>query len=192
MTKREVAEMMTILQANYPDSFRGLSDSVMATRVKLWHEVFRDKPAEVVRAAAMAYIASDTRGFMPTVGQINDRLSKMRHAGDRTQAEAWALVYQALGKSAWYSAEEFEKLPPDVQRAVGNPEQLKAWALMDSETVQSVVASNFQKSYRIRAERDAEMEKLPPDVRKFISRFAGTLGALDAGLGEEASDNAEG
>ena len=74
MTKREVAELMTILQANYPDSFRGLSDAAFGARVSLWHDFFGDHPKEIVYAAAKSFMATDTKGFMPNVGQINDHI----------------------------------------------------------------------------------------------------------------------
>lgn len=185
MTKREIAELMTIMQANYPDSFRGMSDSVVGAKIALWHDMFKDYPKEVVQAAAKSFMATDTKGFMPNVGQIMEHIQRMKKREEMTPAEAWAIVSKALRNSAYWADEEFEKLPPEIKRAVGSQNQLREWALMDAETVQSVIGSTFQKSFQIRQTRDREMEKLPGDVRKFISGFAGSIGRLEAGETEK-------
>ena len=186
MTKREVAELMTVLQANYPDSFRGQSDAVVAAKITLWHDFFKDYPKQVVSAAAKAFMATDTKGFMPNVGQINEQIQRLKSTEDMTSGEAWALVSKALRNSTYGSEEEFAKLPPDIQRAVGSPSQLREWALMDAETVESVIASNFQRSFRVRQERNKDFEKLPGDVRNVIAGLATgmTFGALEAGREE--------
>ena len=64
MTKRETAELMTVLQANYPDSFRGQSEAIVGAKISLWHKMFGEYPKEVVNAAAMAFMATDMKGFM--------------------------------------------------------------------------------------------------------------------------------
>lgn len=182
MTKREIAELMTIMQANYPDSFRGQSDAVIGAKIALWHDFFKEYPKEIVFAAAKSFMAADTKGFMPNVGQINEHIQRMKESEGMTPAEAWVIVSKALKNSAWHAKEEFEKLPPECKRAVGSPEQMQEWAVMEAETVQSVIASNFQKSFRIRQERNRDFEKLPGDVKQFISGIAGgTIGYLESG-----------
>ena len=68
--------------------------------------------------------------------------------------------------------EEFEKLPESVRRIVGAPSQLRDWAMMDCDTFNSVVASNFQRSYRAAAQREREIASLPPDVRALVDQLA--------------------
>lgn len=43
---------------------------------------------------------------------------------------------------------------------------------MDSETVHSVVASNFQRSYKAIAQREREIAKLPSDVKALVGKIA--------------------
>lgn len=52
-------------------------------------------------------------------------------------------------------------LSDTVRRVVGSPSQLREWAMMEPDTVQSVVASNFQRSYRSRAASEKEFAALP-------------------------------
>jgi hypothetical protein len=175
MTKREIAELMTIMQANYPDSFKGQSDSVVGAKIALWHEFFKDYPKELVQAAAKAFIANDTKGFMPNIGQINDCIQKITHRDDMTEAEAWGLVRRALRNGYHGAREEFEQLPERVQRLVGSPNQLKEWALMDVDTVESVIASNFQRSFRARKASDEEYERLPGEVKRAMQELSGSI-----------------
>lgn len=171
---------MTILQANYPDSFKGQSDAVIAAKIALWHDFFKDHPKPVVYAAAKAFMATDTKGFMPNVGQIAEQIRKLKTPQEMTAMEAWGLVAKALRNSTYGFVEEFAKLPSAIQRVVGNPEQLKEWAMMDEEVVQSVISSNFQRSFKVRLENDQEYEKLPGDVKAFIGQFAdGAFGRLE-------------
>ena len=175
MTKREIAEMLTVIQANCPDTAKGQSDAAFKSKVTLWYEFFQNYPKELVHAAAMAFIANDTKGFMPNIGQINDYIQKLRGQENMTEGEAWSYVAKAIRNSAYNSAEEFAKLPERIQRLVGSHNQLREWALMDAEILQSVVSSNFQRTFRARQKSDVEYERLPSRVKLLAQRFAGEV-----------------
>lgn len=172
MTKKEMAEILAIMQANYPDDFRGMSDAAMNAKINLWFMQFRDDEYKEVLAAVMAHIATDTNRFMPPVGVIKAKLVEIRQPDEMTEMEAWELVSKATRNSTYNSAAEFAKLPPVVQRLVGSHMQLKEWAAMDTETLQSVVASNFQRSYKVRAKNEREYLALPSSVKTFMSSLA--------------------
>ena len=183
MTKREVAELMTVLQANYPDSFKGQSDAVVAARIALWHDFFKDYPRQMVHAAAKSFMAIDTKGFMPNVGQIAEQIRQLSEPEEMTGIEAWGLVSKALRNSAYGASEEFEKLPPEIRRVVGSPEQLRQWAMMEEDTVQSVVSSNFQRSFKVKQDRQKDLAKLPGDVKTLVGEVADrALGRLEGEL----------
>lgn len=186
MTKREIAELITVMQANYPDSFKGQSDAVVSAKIGLWYDFFKDYPKEVVYSAVKAYMATDTKSFMPNVGQIGEQIRKLKEPHEMTEMEAWGYVTKALRNSGYGSVEEFDKLPAAIQRVVGRPEQLKEWACMDEEVVQSVISSNFQRSFAVRIKNDQEYEKLPDDVKRFIGKMtSGALGRLEVDVHEE-------
>lgn len=182
MNKQETYQVLGLLQANYPDAFRGMSKEAAQVKVNLWADMFADEPFEVVATAAKAFIATDTKGFMPAIGQIKERIAMMSAGEEMTGLEAWNLVSAALRNSTYGSEEEFAKLPLEIQRAVGSPAQLREWAMMDTETVQSVIGSNFQRSFRVRQERDRDFAKLPDSVKSFIGQIANThIGRLEEG-----------
>lgn len=175
MIKKEMAEILAIMQANYPDDFRGMSDTAMNAKINLWFMQFRDDDYKEVLAAVMAHIATDTNRFMPPVGVIKAKLVEIRQPDEMTEMEAWELVSKATRNSTYNSAEEFAKLPPVVQRLVGSHMQLKEWAAMDADTLQSVVASNFQRSYKVRAKSEREYLALPSSVKTFMEGIAGGM-----------------
>ena len=66
MNRKEAAQIVTVLQANYPDSFRGMSDRMLQMTIRLWENVFASDDYMDVQAAVMADIATDTKRFMHT------------------------------------------------------------------------------------------------------------------------------
>ena len=88
------------------------------------------------------------------------------------EAEAWGLISKAIRNGLYGAKEEFAKLPPELQRLVGTPAQLREWAGMDSSTIQSIIASNVQRSFRVVRERESLNAALPPEAKKL-------LGAVD-------------
>lgn len=172
MTYDETLAIMSVLKAAYPAFYRDMKRADAEAAVALWAEMFKDEPAAVVGLAVKSFIATDEKGFPPNIGTIRAAIVKLREPEEMTPQEAWVYVNEATRRSIHYAQEEFDKLPPVIQKVVGNPQQLKEWAMMDSATVQSVVASNFQKSFRVRAAREREFQALPADIRDMSLQLA--------------------
>lgn len=153
---------------------RDVTATTIQAKVKAWHLIFSDMPYSAVQAAAIAFAANDTKGFMPSPGQIMDKLHMMADQG-MDSAEAWRLVKKALANSSYGAAEEFAKLPELVQRVVGSPAQLRDWSRMDVEELDTVVASNFARIYRERKQRRKEVASLPENVRGALLGLADKL-----------------
>ena len=98
-----------------------------------------------------------------------------------SEGQAWALVEKATRNGGYGYKEEFDKLPPIVQKAVGSPSQIHEWAMMDSDTVKSVVASNFMRSYKIMLKREKEMALIPVDVQVDAPWLTGRAGTAASG-----------
>lgn len=169
MTRKETAAALAILKAAYPHSFKGMTKPDAEATLNLWSRQFADDDPTLVSAAIDRLIATRTAGYSPTVGEVKEQLAKLSSADAPDEAEAWAYVSMACRNGLYGAEEEFSKLPPAVQNAVGSPEQLRQWAMMDSGTVESVVASNFRKSYAARQTREKELAKLPQSVRNLIN-----------------------
>lgn len=179
MDRVETAKILSVLKAAYPHSFKDLTKRDAESVLDLWAAMFSEEPYEAVSAAVYALIAVRKDGYSPTVGEVKERLDMLRSGDDLPEQAAWALVSKACRNGLYGYKKEFDRLPPDVQRAVGAPEQLRAWARMDAETVESVVASNFLKNYRAQRSREKEAAKLPPEIRKMIGGIAQELKLLE-------------
>lgn len=185
MNRSETSAILTILKTAYPQFYRGIDVKEAERTVSLWHEMFKDDPVDVVAVAVKAMIASRTNTFPPNIGEIKEEIAKMRSPNEMTAIEAWGLVAAATRNSLYNAQAEFDRLPPTVQRLVGSPLQLREWATMDADTVSSVIASNFQRAYRVRSTNDREYMKLPADIKKVISGVADRLSLSDGTTGTE-------
>lgn len=179
MTERETLEVLTVLAASYPDTFRGETEAVKRARVQLWAESFADIPAELVRKVVQAHILSDSGEFFPRVSTLRRKcVEAMTDDAEKPigETEAWALVRRALGNSYYGAADEFARLPKIIRRIVGSPTVLKDWGQMPPETL-SVEQSHFLRNYRAAMERDANDRAIPEALKAGIER----AGALAAG-----------
>lgn len=179
MKRQEMGIIMDILTAAYPRFYAGIGQREMRNVVNLWAEMFAGDDVAMVAAAVKALIATDEKGFPPVPGQVRGMLTKLTAKPEMDEAEAWALVAKAVRHSAYDAEAEFSRLPEDIRRIVGSPGQLRDWSMMESSTVQSVVASNFQRAYRARAEAEKQYRAIPADVRKMIGTAAERMALTD-------------
>lgn len=175
MTRREVIGILSVLRAAYPNFYRGISVEDAEAAVRLWCDMFDNDPPELVGAAVKALIATDTKGFPPHIGSVKEKLRQITAPEQDTEAEAWGKVLKAISRGIYNAKEDFERFPEEIQRIVGSPNQLREWAMMDSETVNSVVASNFQRSYRMKMKQKAEFDAWPEEVKQLARDTAKQL-----------------
>lgn len=175
MNKKDANHIIGLLQANYPDTTKDMTDAAYMVKVNLWADEFKDEPYELVAAAVKAYIANSTERFAPNIGQIKEQIRLLTHPDELTEAEAWALVQKAMRNATYNAAEEFSKLPPLLQKVVGSPSNLRDWGSADSDTAVSVIASNFQRGYRTVQAREAAMEKTPLEIRQAFAQLTAPM-----------------
>lgn len=169
MTWEETIQIMSVLRGAYPAFYRNTGKTEAADIVNLWATMFAEDDAGLVAAAVKATIATDDEGFPPTIGQIKAKMRLISQPKQMDEAEAWGLVVNAIRNSGYEAEKEFDRLPPHVRRIVGSANQLRDWSQMDSDTVHSVVASNFQRAYRARQNAAAEYSSLPESVKALMS-----------------------
>lgn len=175
MTYDETLKIFAVLKANYSNFFKNLSRIDAEAQVSLWTEMFEDTPYEVVGMAVKTYIATDTEGYPPNVGRIKREIMKLTEKEQMTEQEAVSLIMKATRNGLYGAKEEFEKLPPVLQRLVGSPEQIREWGKMPADELQSVVASNLMRSYRAMAKREEEHQALPSSIKKMLGEVGEQL-----------------
>ncbi len=173
-----IDKLMTLIQTEYPNSFTNIDERMMKLKKELWKSEFANDDITLVYAAFRLYMRDNER-FAPTIGQLRAKMEFLKQTAtngeELTEQKAWALVSKACRNGYYGYRTEFEKLPPAVQKTVGTPEQIQAWSLMDSETLESVVASNFMRSFRVVQSREKELNSLPPAIKDFLSGVADNM-----------------
>lgn len=165
MTREETIKLLMCIQAAYPN-FKPMDKTVSAN---VWHMALQEYDFVECQNALMSYITTDKNGFAPSIGQVIDKIHTNRDVARNqlTETQAWSLVSKALRNSTYNSKSEFDALPESVQKAVGSHDILRVWAT-DEAFNESVVSSNFMRSYKSILNRQAEFERLPSNVRELI------------------------
>lgn len=172
MTKEETREVLRVIRASYPHSFNKMSIDDKKNLLAVWTDMFAEDDVILVLTAVKSYIRTNPSQFAPSVGQIVEMMDKLSHP-ERIDADtAWSMVYKALSNSIYNAKSEFAKLPKEVQAGVGSPEQLRTWAVMNTDELQTVVASNFKRGYTGRVKDQKEFEKLPTQAKAIIQNLA--------------------
>ena len=178
MTRTETIKLLMVIQSAYPN-FKPPDKTVA---VDAWYTMLKDMDYNVVQMGLRAYITSDTSGFAPSIGQLINTMYTIQNPQELNEMEAWALVSKALRNGYYGAVEEFNNLPPLVQKAVGSPDNLRNWAQTDSESIENVVQSNFMRSYRLVVNRENEIKKMPADVRTLIENVNKTSYSAQIGI----------
>ena len=178
MTRDETVNIIRIMVDSYPN----YKPNNLSETVDVWHTMLSDYDYNLVSMALKSYILSDTSGFAPAIGQIVAKIHFITQRQELNEMEAWSLVSKAIRNSIYNAADEYAKLPPIVQKAVGLPSQLMQWAIDDSYN-ESVVSSNFMRCYRIELAREKELSMLPEDAKQIAQNVSG--GSYAAQIGEE-------
>ena len=165
MTIKEARKFVAVLMVTYPN-YNPIDEELAA---ETWASVAEEYTYEQVDIALRSYMKTNTSGFAPVPGQIIEKIYTMTAPQELNEMEAWSLVSKAIRNSGYNSVEEFAKLPPLVQKSVGLPSQLRAWAL-DENYNEEVVGSNFIKCYRNELVRQRELQKMPQNVRNLIEK----------------------
>lgn len=166
MTRDETKKIIMVISASYPN----FKPQDIRMTVDTWQMMLDEYSYTQVSMAVKAYIASDTSGFAPSIGQVVGLMKKIEEPEELNEMEAWGLVSRAI-RNGYYGAEkEFEKLPPLVQKAVGTPGQLRNWSQTDMESIENVVQSNFMRTYRTVVKSSQETARMPENIRKLIEQ----------------------
>lgn len=172
MTSEQAKGVLRVCRAGWPHSFASMSKEDAAETLRLWSAMFADDDARLVGAAVKALLASGNLKFAPTIGDVKEAMRRLVGGDDATELEAWSKIKRAVRNGIYCAQEEFARLSPELQRLVGSPEQLRSWAMLDESELDTVVASNVQRSFRAAQAQMIERQKLPANVAAVVSELA--------------------
>lgn len=178
MTREETKKILMMVQASYPN----FNPPDKTVTINTWFLLLKDNEYLAIEQALRAYITTDTSGFAPSIGQLFDKLHTIQSPQELNEMEAWSLVSKALRNGYYGAVEEFGKLPPLVQKAVGSPDNLRNWSQTDTNSIENVVQSNFMRSYRLVVNRENELKKMPADVQALIEDVNKTSYSAQIGM----------
>lgn len=164
----ETAKVMEYIKTCYPFAWKQVDAK---KTVAVWADQFGEEPRPLVMAAVKAYVSTNATDYPPNIGQIKAMIHKLSAGDELTASDAWIHIRKAISNSGYYAAEEFEKLSDTEKRLVGSPKQLYDWAMMDVDTLDSVVASNVQRAFRSVTERKRFEAALPQTVKALTQRL---------------------
>lgn len=163
MTKEEMTKVLSFLKKAYPFFYKDITPKEGEEIADLWYEMFKEDDVVLVIKAVKLFIKSDRKGFPPVIGVIKAKMEEIVEASNSQQIsefEAWQMVKCAVKNSLYNSKEEFDKLPPIIQRVIGDHHTLKNWAETDRAQLETMVQSFFIKSYKSACEQENNYEKL--------------------------------
>lgn len=164
MTREETVKIIRIICGSFPN----FKPSDLSETVDIWNMMLEEYTYNQIAGALKSYILADSTGFAPSIGQLIAKVKTIEEPAQLNESEAWGLVSKAIRNGYYGAVEEFSKLPPLVQKAVGIPDNIRNWSQTNLESVETVIQSNFLRAYRVEAQRAAEISKMPSDIKTMI------------------------
>ena len=101
MTQKEATQILAILKAAYPNSYRGMTKEEAVGTVNVWATQFINIPVNVVMIAVNKLISTNT--FPPSIGEVKEKIR--------------GLYFEALGELPYQHgglyANNTAELPPE-------------------------------------------------------------------------------
>lgn len=163
---KETAAVMAILKVAYPRYYANITTAEAKEIINLWHTMLGEYPANVVNAAVKVLIATST--YPPTIADVIARIKQLTEKDTMSEVAAWGLVKKAIRNSTYYAQEEYAKLPPEIQETIGDPVVLREWAMSDDESTETVIASNFMRSYKAKLKERKAYEAIPSEIKAML------------------------
>lgn len=165
MTREETKKLLMVMQV----TFKTYQVENKTLETDVWYGYFKEYDYEIVETALKVYVATENTAFAPSPSQILGQINKVKSLTNPQEVDVWREVRPAIRNGSYHAEEEFEKLSPMAKKMVGDPAQLREWAMLPSEDIDTVVQSNFKSRYQTMIKRDAELNSMPAEVKQMLS-----------------------
>jgi len=169
MNREETGKILFIISGMFPRQYSNMSPQQIDAITSTWADMLEDYEFSTVQQAVKALFA--TSKWPPSIAEVIEKCQYILNGGQEPLNEqaAWSLVNKAITNSSYHAKEEFEKLPKVIQNVIHDPGQLREWARSEKSSIETVVASNFMRSYKTELVREKEQQALPESVKTLIS-----------------------
>ena len=149
MTRDDVKTIIKAMCDLYPN----YHPTDLTATVNSWYAVLKQDDTKAIQLALVQYARTNRSGFAPGVGELIAIANEQQADATDNVGEEWLKVRKAICNGTYHAEEEFAKLSPTSQKAVGSPWQLQRWAVTSEETIDTSIAKHFRETYKIVAER---------------------------------------
>lgn len=164
MTRDEVKKILIVIE----NTFSTFKVENKTQTIDVWFSFLQDIPYEVIDNALKIYISTSGSAFAPSISQLIGMMRKPQELSAPNEVDVWREVRKAIRNGIYGAEAEFEKLSDTAKRMVGEPAQLREWAQLPSEDIDTIIQSNFKKRFEIMQKRQAEINAMPESVKKLI------------------------
>ena len=70
MNIKEAKEIINVLVASYPNTYKDFTEEQFSLMAKLWADAFKNIPAALVKKALTVVMYNQTSNFAPNIGMV--------------------------------------------------------------------------------------------------------------------------
>ena len=172
MTRNEIARICMLIQAMYPGQFAKYDDEQKSRMVDSWAIMLEEYDFNAIQVGLKVYESQNKTGFAPSPGQLIDAMNRVAHNDitEMSAEEAWVWVKKAICNGNYHAQEEYDKLPPMTQKAIGSWETVRDLAKVETRVNDTVNRSNFIKTYNHLQKEAREFAAMPKSIQKIVAR----------------------
>lgn len=170
MNYQETKELLMMIQAAFPHF--DCEDKKQA--IQTWQMMLEEYSQAEVTLAFKSYCKSANSGFAPSVSQIIGELEKVNDLADMDDATALSIFRKALSRGS-RAQEEFDRLDPTIQKAIGSADTLFYWATQETKEI-GVLEQRFLNNYRQICKRERDYRKMPEPLKLMVDQTCEKLG----------------
>lgn len=160
MNSNEAKQILAILTVAYPT----LADDKATPRVKLWSTMFADEPFNLVLTAVQQYLATDAKGFAPTIGKIKEICNELVNQSS-DWSDGWGQVNKAISRyGMWDKAgamASFDDITAEVVNRLG-------WDEICSSQNIDTTRAQFRQAYELVSQKNKVNASLPTQIKNQI------------------------
>lgn len=140
-----IAETQKILALIYA-SFPNFHPADPALTVQVWQKVLEPDEYQNIEDALMVYMRTDTSGFAPSPGKLHMMIAD-RMSDEIDEGEVMTMLTLASRNANYGFQEEYDRMPRELQKAIGSPTNIRNWGQMSQEQL-SYAFNNVVKAYK--------------------------------------------
>ena len=170
MIRDETKMIIKMLSSVYINEFSKLTEEKVLNMIDVWTMLLEDEDANKIATVTKAYLKSNPNAFMPTPAMLINMAYEMFAPKGMSEQEAWNTLYKAICNSGYNAQYEYDHLPSEI-KPLCTPSQLRELGMMNIETLNTVVASNFMRSFKAKEKQRTDYAKLPNETKNMISEL---------------------